>query len=106
MIQAVYYRKYHALTVEGHARSGEFGYDLICAACSTLAITMAENVAALKAGGQVRDMTVRLDPGSAEVRCNPVSRFKSIVTVIFDAVCIGFDRLSKLYPDYINYEIR
>lgn len=106
MIQVTYYRDYHRVRVEGHAASGEFGRDLICASASALAITLADNVAALEKAGHVRAMTAELNPGDTQISCNPVSRYKAIVTVIFDAVCIGFDRLSKLYPDYISYEIR
>ena len=105
MIQVIYHRKYYRVTVEGHAKSGEFGRDLICAACSTLAVTLAENVAALESTGSVREMTAELSSGSAQISCAPVSQFKSIVRVIFDAICMGFDRLSKEYPDYISYEI-
>lgn len=105
MIQVVYHRKYYRVTVEGHAKSGEFGRDLICAACSTLAVTLADNIASLEACGSVREMTAELSSGSAEISCTPVSQLRSIVTVIFDAICVGFDRLSKEYPDYISYEI-
>ena len=31
---------------------------------------------------------------------------KNIVTMIFDAVCVGFELLAKDYPEYITYEIR
>ena len=106
MIQVTYYRDYHRVKVEGHAESGEFGRDLICASVSALALTLAENVAAMEQGGHVRAMTADLQSGNAEIACNPVSRFKAVVTAIFDSICMGFDRLSKLYPDYIGYEIR
>ena len=106
MIQVVYYRTYNRVTVEGHAASGEFGRDLVCASASALALTLADNVQALGSAGHVRAFTTELQPGKAEISCSPVSRWKNIVTVIFDAVCLGFDRLSKLYPDFITYEIR
>lgn len=106
MIQVVYHRKYHRVTVEGHAKSGEFGRDLICAACSTLAVTLADNVTAMEASGRVRSMTAELSSGKAEICCTPVSQLRAIVTMVFDAICVGFDRLSKEYPEYISYEIR
>lgn len=106
MIQVVYHRKYHRVAVSGHAHSGEFGRDLICAACSTLAVTLADNVAAMKESGHVRTATVSLESGAALVCCTPASRYNNIVTVIFDAICMGFDRLAKEYPGYIAYEAR
>lgn len=106
MIQVVYHRKYHRVAVRGHARNGEFGRDLICAACSTLAVTLADNAEAMKQSGHVRTVTADLKSGEAIISCTPASRYNNIVTAIFDAICVGFDRLSKEYPDYITYEVR
>ena len=106
MIQVVYHRKYHRVTVNGHANSGEFGRDLVCAAASAIAVTLGENVEAMKRSGHVRAGTVSYERGAALVCCTPASRYNNIVTVIFDAVCMGFDRLAKEYPDFIAYEVR
>lgn len=106
MIQVVYHRKYHRVAVNGHANSGEFGHDLVCAACSAIAVTLGENVEAMKHSGHVRVGTVTYGYGEALVCCTPVSRYNNLVTVIFDAICMGFDRLSKEYPNYITYEVR
>ena len=106
MIQVVYHRKYHRVAVNGHANSGEFGHDLVCAACSAIAVTIGENVEAMKRSGPVRVGTVTYGYGEALVCCTPVSRYNNLVTVIFDAICMGFDRLAKEYPDYITYEVR
>ena len=106
MIQVVYHRKYHRVAVNGHANSGEFGHDLVCAACSAIAVTLGENVEAMKHSGHVRVGTVTYGYGEALVCCTPVSRYNNLVTVIYDAICMGFDRLSKEYPGYITYEVR
>lgn len=106
MIQVTYYRKYHRLTVEGHAHSGEPGHDLVCAAASALAYTLAGNVANLAANKQVREPVTNLEPGKAEVSCNPLSKYKAIVTLIFDSVCVGFEMLASFHNQYISYEIR
>lgn len=106
MIQAVYYRKYNRLTVEGHAKSGEPGRDLVCASASMLAYTLAANVANMADNGQVRAPVMNMSSGSAEVSCNPISRYKATVTLAFDAVCTGFELLARNYPENISYEIR
>lgn len=106
MIHVIYYRNLFRVTVEGHARSDEPGKDLVCAAASTLALTLAENARALQTEGNARRVTARLESGSAEICCDAVSRFKHVTTLIFDAVCIGFDALARNYPEYIQYEIR
>ena len=106
MIQAVYYRKYNRLTVEGHAYSAEPGHDLVCASASMLAYTLAANVANMADHGQVRQPIIENTPGKAEISCNPVSRYKSTVTLVFDSVCVGFELLAHDYPENISYEIR
>ena len=106
MIEVVYHRKYHRVAVGGHANSGEFGHDLVCAAVSAVTVTLGENVEAMKRSGHVRTGTVTYESGAALICCTPASRYNNIVTVIFDAVCMGFDRLAKEYPGYITYEVR
>lgn len=106
MIQAVYYRKYNRLTVEGHAKSGEPGHDLVCASASMLAYTLAANVANIADHGQAIAPIMDLTPGNAEVSCNPISRHKATVTLVFDAVCTGFELLAHSYPENISYQIR
>ena len=105
MIKAVFYRKYHRLTVEGHAHSGEPGQDLVCAGASTLAYTLAANVGNLEERGQVRDVAVSLNPGSTEIACKPLTKYTAITDRIFAAVCVGFEILAANHPDYISYEI-
>ena len=106
MIQATYYRKYHRLTVTGHAGSAEKGHDLVCASASMLAYTLAANVANMADNGQVREPIMRMDEGDTEISCNPRHNLKASVTLIFDSICVGFELLSHDYPEYISYKIR
>lgn len=107
MIKVTYYRKrYNKVTIEGHAKSGEAGHDLVCASASILAYTLAANVQAMKAAGHVKNMDIKLEPGDTEIRCAPKAHFQSAVKLIFDAICAGYELLSKQYPANISYEIR
>ncbi len=105
MIQATYYRKYARLTVQGHAHSAEPGQDLVCAACSALVYTLAANVGNLENLGKVRDVTVKLEPGDAEVCCTPKHKFAATVELIFQAICVGFEILAADNSQYIQFEI-
>lgn len=105
MIKVIYHRNYHRVTVEGHAHSGEPGHDLVCAAASALAYTLAANVANLADNGKVKAPNLNLAPGNAEISCNPVSRFKGTVALVYQAVCVGFEILANEYSQYISYEI-
>ena len=104
MIQVVYYRKFNRLTMEGHAHSGEPGHDLVCAGASTLAYTLAANVGNMEANGLARDVTVKLEPGNAEISCKPRSS-RALIARLYESVCVGFEILATEYPQYISYEI-
>lgn len=106
MIRVVYHKKYNRVTVNGHARSDEYGRDLVCASVTALVLTLAENVQAMAGGGYVTGKPeITLEEGRAEICCTPVRRFKAVVTMIFDAVCLGLEKLAQAYPEYVQYEI-
>lgn len=106
MIQVVYHRKFHRLTLKGHAESGEYGHDLVCSAASILAYTLANAVLNMAECGQVRDANVNLEAGNGEVSCRTKHKFEAPVTLIFDTLCAGFELLSAQHPENISYEIR
>lgn len=107
MIEVIYYRDKHKLTVKGHAKSGEAGHDLICAAASILTYTIASNVLQMAENKrQIRRPKVKLEPGDASVSCSAIHGMDSVVTLVFDAVCQGFDLLAKQYPDNVLYAVR
>lgn len=105
MIQAVYHRKNHRLTITGHAHSAEPGHDLVCASASMLAYTLAANVANMAEAKQVRAPVIRMKEGDAEIGCNPRHNLKATVTLVFDSVCVGFALLAREYPEYVKYTI-
>ena len=106
MIQVVYHRKFHRLTVIGHAGAAEPGHDLVCASASILAYTLAANVANMADAGQVREPIIQNNEGDTEISCNPRHNLKASVTLVFDSVCVGFELLAHDYPEYVSYEIR
>ena len=105
MIEVSYHRKYNGITVIGHAKTGEIGHDLVCAAVSGLVLTMAANVNGLVESGAVKDHTIRLEHGTAEVSCVPVRKMRGVVALVYETVCHGFEALSRLYPENIRYQV-
>jgi uncharacterized protein YsxB (DUF464 family) len=103
MIEITYHKKYYGLTAVGHAHSGDPGRDLVCASVSALVLTLAANVQSLADAGTVRDCDIQVGHGQAEISCKPVRRFGSVVSVIYDTVCAGFELLQGLYPEFIQY---
>ena len=106
MIQVTYYRQYNRVTVEGHAGSGPDGHDLVCAAVSALALTLAGNVSHMEAQEAVYGVTIDLKEGNAEIQCIPYRRYKDSVAQIYRAICVGFELLATKYPENIFYEVR
>ena len=106
MIHVTYYREYNRVTVEGHAGAGPEGHDLVCAAVSALALTLAGNVSYMKDQGAVHDVIIRLDEGNAEIQCTAHRRYKASVAQIFRSVCVGFELLAAKYPDHISYGVK
>lgn len=106
MIDVVYHRNYHRLTIEGHAGSGEHGHDLVCASASILAYTLAASVANMSEAKQVREPIIELKDGSGVIACKSIRRFEAPVTLIFDTLCAGYELLARDYPENISYEVR
>ena len=106
MIQVTYYKQYNRVTVEGHAGSGPEGHDLVCAAVSALALTLAGNVSHMEAQETVYSVVVDLKEGNAEIQCTPYRRYKDSVSQIYRAICVGFELLATKYPNNISYEVR
>ena len=101
MINVTYHRKYHKLTVKGHANYAEEGKDIICASASILFYTLCSN---LEDDALIREYKCKADKGDSEVSVTPNSRTESLVTMIFDSICRGYDLLSLQYPEYISFE--
>ena len=106
MIEVIYYRKHSRVTVTGHANSGESGHDLVCAAASALAYTLAGNIGSLYTQESIKTPVIRLQEGDTELSCVPVSRMKHVVMLIFDSICTGFELMQTYYPENIKYEVR
>ena len=79
------------VTLEGHANSDRYGRDLICAAVSSLTLTLAANVE----GNEGAEIS--LEPGNSRIQCNPDA------ADVFDCVCKGFELLAGKFPEYVHF---
>lgn len=103
MLKIVYDRKCTKVSMAGHADSAEYGHDLVCAAASILAYTLAENAAQMVEDGQAVDAILQLEPGNTIVQLDPVSEFFHVATMIFDSIVCGFRLLAEQYPDHVTF---
>ena len=106
MIHAMYDRRRLRLTVEGHAGAAEKGRDIVCAAASVLACTLAADVQRLTQKGIVARSEVYLQAGQAEVWAEPQGGHRKRVQSLFDDLCAGFTLLASQYPEYVDLKIK
>lgn len=107
MIDIVYDRGKHKLTVKGHAKSAPKGEDLVCAGVSALVYTLAANVTHLcEDKSHCRRPVIKLNDGDATIACSPVHGMKALTTLTFNTVCVGFELLAAEYPDFVRYSVK
>lgn len=94
MINVTYNRRETTLTVKGHAQSAPKGEDLICAAVSALAYTLAAFCRERNAAS-----TVRLAPGDAVVEAD--ARADGIEDA-YEFVRTGLQLLAVQTPRYVS----
>jgi uncharacterized protein YsxB (DUF464 family) len=105
MIQVTYHKQYNRVTVKGHAGSGPEGHDLVCAAASALALTLAGNVSYMQAQEAVHGVAINLNEGDAEIQCTAYRRYRDSVAQVYRAICVGFELLATKHPENITYEV-
>lgn len=105
MITVIYHRDLNRVTVEGHAHSGEAGHDLVCASASILIYTIASFARNTAKAKQSHKLEIKLEEGNAVVGCKAKRPYKAAITLVFDAMCGGFELLAHNYPENISYKI-
>ena len=104
MIQAIFTKDasgWSEMTITGHAGSGEYGFDVICASVSMLALNFANSVEAMT---QKMPQVEMVDDGGYLVIRKPHNLTKADDTVwqtIFESVVIGLENLAENESDYV-----
>ena len=98
MIRIVYQRDRHSVFIRGHAGSGEAGHDLVCAAASILAYTIAAYVKNMEAIGAASYSISVLRAGEAEIACTPIAERRGEIANVLDSLCEGFAILAREFP--------
>lgn len=104
MITVTYNQKKHIVKVEGHANSGEYGHDLICASASMLVHTLIANVQCFEKCSSKKSV-VKLESGNTYIHCKPLEVYEGACELVFNSVCVGFELLANNYPENISYKI-
>ena len=105
MITVIYHRDINRVTVEGHAQSGEVGHDLVCASVSILTYTLASFAKNTTKAKQSKKLEIKLKEGDAVIGCKAKRPYKMAITLVFDAICGGFELLARNFPQNVTYRI-
>ena len=90
------------MKLDGHAGYAAAGSDIVCAAESALAYTLAASVMRFGAQGGLEDEPVlRFEPGDIEIRCKPKADYRSAVELLYEHTMGGYQMLQNSYPDNV-----
>lgn len=108
MIQAKFYTGADGslhMAAQGHAGAAPKGQDLVCAAASALAETLAQAVERLYYQGMLRRCPrVELEEGRAEIIAQPKARFYKETAMVFWTVQNGMAALAAGFPGNVQLE--
>jgi len=98
MTRVEYDRAALCLTMEGHAGAGETGKDLVCAALSTLMMTLERR---MQDTAERTLPIVKRAPGFFAIRCTPEEDEK-LCRECFDTVAAGIAVLAENRPENVS----
>ena len=90
-----------ALDMDGHAGYAEAGSDIVCAAASMLAYTMAARLREITQGDGLK---ISLSPGAAHISAEATWQIMSECRAVIDTISAGFTLLAGQYPGYVSIE--
>ena|SRR5690625_7993277 len=105
MIEVVVYREseeIHAFQISGHANSGPYGYDLVCAGVSAVSFGAVNAVLELCDIGLITDQAN--DGGYLYVEIRPSLSYekRAQVQLIFEAMIISLQTIEREYKQFIQ----
>ena len=107
MIEVSFNREHEAISLKlsGHAGGGLKGHDIVCAAASILAYTIAQivNVAYMKEGLKERPI-VHMKEGNVLIRAKPKKEKNKEMEQAFLVAQTGYELLMHNYPDCVHVD--
>ena len=99
MTRVRYDRTALSLSMEGHAEAGEKGNDLVCAALSTLMMTLERRME--ETAERMLPVVARA-PGRFAIRCTPEINAEALCRESFDTVAAGLAVLAENKPENVS----
>lgn len=90
------------MAVKGHSEQAARGQDIVCAAASILAYTVAQEVKTMREDGKLRkNPTIRMDSGDAVITCKPTKQFFREALHTYRVAQTGYELLAHTYREYV-----
>jgi len=108
MIEVSFNREHETISLKlsGHAGSGFKGHDIVCAAASILAYTIAQIVDAAYVKNDLRERPiVHMKEGSVLIRAKPKKEKCKEMEHAFLVVQTGYELLMHNYPDCVHVNL-
>lgn len=91
------------LRVTGHAGAEEKGRDIVCAACSILAYTVAQTLQYMFEEGELQKKPrLKLEDGNTVIIARPRKSFYTEALHTFYVAQVGYNLLAHSYPQYVT----
>ncbi len=99
MTSIIYDRDSLSLSMEGHALSGNYGEDIVCAAESMLLMCLEKRL--MDFGESVMLSQCR-SPGRVRIQASPDSDSEELCRECFDTIFAGFMLLAEYEPEHVR----
>lgn len=91
------------LKLTGHAGAGEKGKDIVCAAASVLAYTVAQTLQFMYEEGNLQEKPrLKLEEGDTVIVAKPKPEYFNEALHTFYVAQVGYHLLSRSYPQYVS----
>ena len=100
MLTVEYFPRVPALSFTGHAGSGPFGKDLVCAGASALFFTLIKYLDRLE--DEFEPEVYEYD-GRINICIDPPVSLMHDAKLLFEAFATGFEMLAKDFPDNVKF---
>ena len=91
------------MKLTGHAGQAEYGKDIVCAAASILAYTVAQTLQfQYEEGGLKKKPHIKLEPGDTVIVAKPKPERHEETLHTFFVAQVGYSLLAKTYPQYVT----
>lgn len=108
MIQATAIRRgdyLESIELTGHAGSGEYGFDIVCAAVSTLAINLVNSLNIL-VGCHVDFAVDEIDGGYMKIDISHITqKTDEKVQLLFESFLLGMTNLAENSQEFVSVQV-